>query len=75
MEADLGTPLQLQTGTYYWIAAIGDADVPMYVTTNGAGYFLNTNPNGWNMLDSTFPAGGSMNYEMTPNFYVVLQDQ
>jgi hypothetical protein len=45
------------------------------VTTNGAGYFLNTNPNGWNMLDSTFPAGGSMNYEMTPNFYVVLQDQ
>jgi hypothetical protein len=75
MEGALGAPLQLQPGNYYWIAAIGDTNVGIYATASGAGYFLSTNPSGWNILTDPFPSGGSQNFDMTPNFYVVLRDQ
>jgi hypothetical protein len=74
MEAAVG-PQLLEAGRYYWIAAISDTDLGMKVDPGGAGYALSFNPSGWNTIPNPFPAGGSTSNTITPNFYVVLQDQ
>jgi hypothetical protein len=76
MEAPLAAPIPLSAGSNYWIAAISDADpTMMHVSSGGAGYWGNTNGMGWPNVPSTFPAGGSLATNETPNFYAVLEDQ
>jgi hypothetical protein len=76
IEAALAAPVTLTAGASYWIVAIADATFTgMRVNSGGAGYWLNDNPMGWDFLPSTFPAGGSLSTNLTPTFYIVLQDQ
>jgi hypothetical protein len=75
IEAPLAAPVTLNAGSNYWIAAIADADITMmHVHSGGAGYFGNNNPTGWPNLPSSFPAGGGLSTNETPDFYVVLED-
>ena len=75
IEAALSAAITLNAGSYYWIAAISDADPTiMRVNGGGAGYALNNNSSSWPILPGTFPAGSSISTNETPTFYVVLED-
>lgn len=74
MEAPTSATVTLNAATNYWIVAIANTDLGMSVSPSGPGYALFNNPPGWPEFPSQFPSGATLSTNVTPDFYVVLQD-